>query len=103
MQASSIRHTLRRGQWASIARLAGIVCACLALGRACLALDIPAEHHPWGRFQPGSWARTRLTRFEIGADGGEKVAGVTVTTTRLEKVVPEGVTLTVETATDGGA
>jgi hypothetical protein len=85
------------------AMVASFACAAvLTSAPVVLGLDLPAEHHAWGRFQPGSWVRTRLTTFETAADGNDKVAGVTVTTTRLEAVRADGITLVVESSTDGG-
>jgi hypothetical protein len=75
------------------------VCAWAA---GALGLDLPAEHHPWGRFKPGSWVRTRLTVFETDPAGSEKAVRVEVTTTRLEAVSTEGITLAVESAVDDG-
>jgi hypothetical protein len=66
------------------------------------ALDIPAKHHAWGRFQPGSWARLRDTLSALDADGKEKVLSKTVTTTRLERVETDGVTLRREVSVDDG-
>lgn len=78
--------------------VAGCLCACAA--PVCRALDIPAEHHAWGRFPPGSWSRVRVTTLTIDAEGNDKVSQITTTTTRLDKVEPDGVTLTVEIVTD---
>jgi len=58
-----------------------------------VALDIPAKHHAWGRFQPGSWVRLRETLLSVGADGKETIHSTTVTIIRLEHVDADGVTL----------
>ena len=68
---------------------------------AALALDIPAEHHPWGHFRAGSWVRHQRTEFTTGADGKEQADRVTTTTTRLEEVRPDGVSLHIEIAVEG--
>ncbi len=57
------------------------------------ALDIPAKHHAWGRFQPGSWVRLRETRLSVGGDGKETIDSTIVSTVRLERVEADGVTL----------
>lgn len=63
-------------------------------------LEIPANHHPWGRFNPGSWSRLRETQFTTSADGGEQTTHVTVTTATLEEVADDGYTLRVEAVVD---
>lgn len=68
-----------------------------------IALDLPAEHHAWGRFKPGSWVQTRLTEYSVGEDREEKILHVRSTTTRLETVEDGGVTLAVKTQVDDGA
>jgi hypothetical protein len=57
------------------------------------ALDIPAKHHVWGRFQPGSWVQLRETWLSVGGDGKETIRSTTVSTVRLERVEADGVTL----------
>jgi hypothetical protein len=77
--------------------------AILALGGSARGegLDIPAEHHRWGRFPPGSWVRLRTTQFTRGPDDTEQVQSVTHLTMRLEEVHDDGVTLVVEEAVEG--
>ncbi|HEV3025501.1 MAG TPA: hypothetical protein VGX76_23680 [Pirellulales bacterium] len=66
------------------------------------ALDIPAKHHPWGRFRPASWVRLRETWLAVDAAGKETIRSTSVTTTRLELVEAGGVTLEREVRVDGG-
>jgi len=56
------------------------------------AVEIPAEHHPWSRFQPGSWQSVRVTTESFGADQAKSVEIKTVTT-RLIKTEPDGIVL----------
>jgi hypothetical protein len=90
-----------------MSRTIALLSVCIALAgihespAAAEGLDIPAAHHAWGRFQPGSWARLRVTRFTTMPDGSEQVAGSTITTTKLVSVEPDGVTLETSTAEDG--
>ncbi|MFP6766934.1 MAG: hypothetical protein VB859_02110 [Planctomycetaceae bacterium] len=71
----------------------------LALATAGLvrAEEIPRHQHPWGRFAPGSWSRTRVVTETIGEDG-QKIRYEELVTTRLLKVDRLGVTLQTETA-----
>ena len=59
------------------------------------AVEIPPAHHPWGRFEPGSWQRLRVTTEVFGSGDGKSV-GITEITTRLIKVEKDGVILTRE-------
>jgi hypothetical protein len=103
--------TLQTGRLTPAARqrvscvvFACIVSHCLSAAPAAAdVLDILAEHHAWGRFEPGSWARVKETRYSTMPAGGEKVEGTTITTSRLVAVDAESYTLSVETATDGAA
>jgi hypothetical protein len=65
------------------------------------ALDIPAKHHAWGRFPASSWTRLRETWLTVDAGGKETITSTSVTTTRLERVDDDGVTL-VREVVDGG-
>ena len=74
----------------------------LAWCSAAAALDIPAKHHAWGRFQPGSWVRLRENMLSVDADGKETIRSTTVTTTRLARVDADGVALAREVKVGDG-
>ncbi|MCA9266248.1 MAG: hypothetical protein KDA60_20450 [Planctomycetales bacterium] len=63
---------------------------------------LPREHHPWGRFEPGSWKRVRIVT-EMYDDRGE-IAGVTTqeTTTTLVEVKDAELSLRVEAVREVG-
>ena len=54
--------------------------------------ELPPEHHPWGRFAPGSWQRLRVTSETYSADA-QKVVRVEEITTSLVRVLEDGVML----------
>jgi hypothetical protein len=56
------------------------------------AVEIPAKHHDWGRFQPGSWQRLKVTTEIFGADNSRSLE-IKVITTRLVKVESDGYVL----------
>ncbi|MEO1999899.1 MAG: hypothetical protein ABGZ17_32045 [Planctomycetaceae bacterium] len=56
------------------------------------AVEIPAEHHPWSRFQPGSWQSVRVTTESFGADQAKSV-DIKIITTRLIKTETDGFVL----------
>lgn len=87
---------LKRGCW-------GLFTALLLFAPTATALELQSEHHPWGRFPQGSWARLRRTTYVPTAEGGEKVDQVVTRTVRLEKVGDSGYTLSVEETVDGKA
>ncbi|MBP87058.1 MAG: hypothetical protein CMJ64_10140 [Planctomycetaceae bacterium] len=62
-----------------------------------LAVEIPPEQHPWGRFQPDSWSRVRVVSETFG--GGKSSSEITIITTTLVSVEEDGVVLTRETKT----
>ena len=71
---------------------------CLAATQTAVAVEIPAEQHPWGRFKPGSWQRVRVTTESFSADGGKSME-VRHVTTRLVEVRADGIVLSRETET----
>jgi hypothetical protein len=60
-----------------------------------LAVEIPVEHHPWGRFRPGSWSRVRVVTETFA--GGKSSSRIAIITTTLVRVEEDGVLLTRET------
>lgn len=60
------------------------------------AEEIPRHQHPWGRFAPGSWSRTRVVIETVG-ENEQKTRREEIVTTRLLKVDRQGVTLQTET------
>jgi hypothetical protein len=67
----------------------------LACSVEAFAVEIPTEHHPWGRFQPDSWSRVRVVTETLGA--GTSSSQITIITTTLVRVDEDGVVLTRET------
>lgn len=61
---------------------------------------IPREFHPWGRFPEGAWKRYRVTAETYDNKRTVTSTTITETTTTLEKIDSEGVTLLVETMAD---
>ena len=59
-----------------------------------LAVEVPRQIHPWGRFEPGAWKIIRATTESFEA-GGQSVS-VTETRATLEEVSDTGVTIRVE-------
>lgn len=57
---------------------------------------IPAEHHAWGRFEPGSWSKVRKWMEELDEKGTVKSASTTETKTTLTAVDETGCTLQTE-------
>ena len=62
-----------------------------------IAVEIPPEHHPWGRLQPGSWSRVRVATETFG--GGNSSSEIAIITTTLVRVEEDGVVLTREVKT----
>lgn len=60
------------------------------------------EQHAWGKFQPGSWSRVRLVTQSMGANGQVHEETVSHTTTTLESVTEQRVTLRVESVVEVG-
>ena len=60
-----------------------------------VAVESPPEHHPWGRFQPGSWSRVRVITETF--KGGKRSSEIKTVTTTLVRVDEDGVVLTGET------
>jgi hypothetical protein len=82
---------MTNGKWkfGLIVAAIGVLTWCSPAG----GLEIPAKHHAWGRFRPDSWVRLRESLLSVDADAVETVLSTTVTTTRLERVDDDGVTL----------
>lgn len=75
----------------------------LVVGLALLGSDargqtvvIPAEHHAWARFAPGSWSKVRKWMEELDETGNVKSASTTETKTTLMAVDGSGCTLQTE-------
>ncbi|MDA1053995.1 MAG: hypothetical protein O3C40_26395 [Planctomycetota bacterium] len=73
-----------------------VVCL-FALAVEARAVEIPPEHHPWGRLQPGSWSRVRVVTETFG--GGKSSSEISIITTTLVRVEEDGVVLTREAKT----
>jgi hypothetical protein len=58
---------------------------------------VPARHHEWGKFRPGSWKHVRVTREDVDFQGKVISTSVTETTTTLISVNERSVTLRVDT------
>ena len=80
----------------NLAGLIAVVLGC-ALGTAA-AQDcvLPRVHHPWGRYQVGSWKEVRVTTETLGPDGRVLNTSVTETKSTLRSVSDLGVVLNVE-------
>ncbi|NQU21287.1 MAG: hypothetical protein HQ567_08395 [Candidatus Nealsonbacteria bacterium] len=59
--------------------------------------EIPAKHHPWGRFGAGSWKQVRITTETLDEQGAVSNRSYTDTKTILLEVEKDGVRLKVET------
>ncbi len=59
-------------------------------------LEIPAEHHPWGRFGAGSWKQVLITTETLDKEGAISNRSCTNTKTTLLEVEKDGVRLEVE-------
>src|SRR5262245_51350398 len=81
-----------------ILSMAGWLVAATALSEG---LDLPAEHHAWGRFPAGSWARYATSHYTLDSDDREVVGAVEKSTVHLVEVHDDGVSLREETGRDG--
>ena len=71
----------------------GVFCICT---QSAMAEGLSRYHHRWGRFQPGAWNLIRVVA-ETFEDAGTTTS-ITETTTSLEEVHEDGVTLLIKVA-----
>ena len=81
----------------SLPRILGIVLC--SLPHFAAGAELPPDHHPWGRFAPGSWQRLRVTS-ETFSPGAKKAVRVEEITTSLIRVLEDGVVLSREVRHD---
>jgi len=70
--------------------------------RPALAVDrgVPREHHPWGRFAPGSWKLVRVVTETLGPKGEVTTTSTTETRTTLDELTDATVKLTINTSVE---
>ncbi len=84
-------HSKWEGRPWLVALLVGIL---TTSGGVTLAVEVPRQVHPWGRFEPGAWKIIRATTESFDASG--QAVSVTETRATLQEITATGVTIRVE-------
>ncbi|HOP76351.1 MAG: hypothetical protein WBH86_09490 [Thermogutta sp.] len=71
-----------------------LVCIFTGWSGITLAVDVPRQVHPWGRFEPGAWKIMRATTESF--EGGAQSVSITETRATLQEITAAGVTVRVE-------
>ena len=86
-------------RWAELAACGGLIVGfALAIAPSASAVEaaIPAEHHAWGRFEPGAYSLVQTTIESVDAAGETENHAVVTTRTTLKQLDDDGVVLHID-------